>query len=168
MGQATQGQLRPIENAYPRLLGAMDSQVRLLFELESGRDEQRAAIEGDDPESMLAMFDERQKVIDALTALDRDIAGLRAQVESLGSAITQSQREEITRRAGSVAQSIRRVLAADAEDGEALERRRLEVSRELGNLSDTRRAAAAYGTFEGDGSLGAGRSPGARFQDRRG
>lgn len=162
MPQTAQGQLRPIENAYPRLLSALDSQVRLLLELESGRDAQRAAIEDDDPASMLTMLDQRQKLIDSLTHLDRDIAALRTQVESQGHAITQNQRDEITRRAGNVAQSIRRVLIADAEDGEALERRRTRISKELDNLSDSRRAAAAYG------SGGSSRSPGARFQDRRG
>ena len=167
MGLALEGELRPIENAYPRLLEALDSQVRLLFELESRRDGQRAAIENDEPESMLLLLDARQKLIDALTALDRDIAMLRAQVESQGSRITPAQRDEITRRAGSVAQAIRRVLAADAEDGDAMERRRTAIASELEGVADTRRAAAAYGNSGASGADSMN-NPGARFQDRRG
>jgi flagellar biosynthesis/type III secretory pathway chaperone len=166
MGLALQGELRPIENAYSRLLEALDSQVRLLFELESKRDDQRAAIESDEPESMLALLDARQKLIDSLTALDRDIAVLRSQVESQGSRITPAQRDEITRRAGSVAQAIQRVLAADAQDGDAMERRRTAIASEIEGVADSRKAAAAYG-HSGAGGASTINNPGAMFQDRR-
>lgn len=158
----TQGQLSPIENAYTRLLGEMDSQVRLLLELESLGQKQRAAIECDEPETILEMLDERQRLIDSLTGLDREIASLRAIVESQGTRIVPSQREEISRRATTVSHTIRRVLVADAADAEVIERRRAQIAGELSGVSDSRRAAAAY-------HPGAGRTSGdsgAMFQDR--
>lgn len=161
MGIAAQGELRPTENALPRLLAAMDSQVRLLLELESMRLNQHAAIEEQEPASLLSLLEARQRLIDSLTTLDREIASLRGQVESQGSRISATQRDEISRRATSVAQAIQRILVGDAEDGEALERRRARVSEEMGGVSESRRAVSAYRPQPGSGD-----GSGAMFQDR--
>lgn len=160
MGLSMQGELRPIDNAYPRLIEALDAQVRLLHELESTRDSQRAAIDHDEPDAMLEVLDVRQKLVEALTTLDREISALRSQVESQGTRITALQRDELARRAGVVAQAIQRVLLGDAEDGEALERRRVALKGEIEGVQDSRRAMNAYRPGDAGDS-------GARFQDRR-
>lgn len=165
MDLKAQGELVPSEDALPRLLSAMDAQVRLLLELESLRLTQRAAIEEDEPANLLALMDQRQALIDSLTTLDREIAVLRGRVESRGSRVTPVQRDEISRRATRVAQAIQRILAGDAEDGEAMERRRGQISRELADTDGNRRAVSAY-RFKDDRRAG-GDGPGAMFQDRR-
>lgn len=164
MGTTAQGRLRPIDDAYPKLLLALDSQVRLVLELESLGQSQRHAIEMDDAEATLTLVGGRQALIDQLTALDREAAVLRGDVEGQGPRVTAAQREEISRRAGAVARGIQRVMAADAVDSNALRRRRAEISSELSEVSGMRRAVSAYG----GGVPGAAPEQGAMFQDRRG
>ncbi len=161
MGLSARDNFLPTEDPLPRLIDAMDAQVRLLLELESMRLNQRAAIEDDEPSRLLTLLEARQHVIDSLTNLDREIAGLRGQVESRGSRVSSTQRDEISRRATVVAQAIQRILLGDADDGEVLERRRTQIAGELSGLKESRRAVSAYrppGTAK-DG-------PGAMFQDR--
>lgn len=161
MGLLARDSFLPTEAALPCLISAMDAQVRLLLELESMRLSQRAAIEEDEPASLLTLLEARQRLIDSLTRLDREIAGLRGQVESQGSRVTATQREDISRRATVAAQAIQRILQSDADDGEVLERRRTQIASELSGVTESRRAVSAYRP-SGAGQDG----PGAMFQDR--
>lgn len=136
-----------------RLLSMLAKQHDLLATVGELSLVQARVIEEDEPEQLVAILEQRSKVLENATKLSREIdAGLT----SLPS--DDPQFALIRQRRHAVAELARQIAETDREHGVALARKRDELARALAGMNSGRAAASAYAGANGPVSPG--------FQDR--
>ncbi|MBL8760695.1 MAG: hypothetical protein JNL50_05265 [Phycisphaerae bacterium] len=146
------------QGLYARLCRVLDRQRELLSSLMEMSPHQHAAVESEDPESLIEVLGSRQGLIDELTELEPEVATLRREWAQRADA-DEVQRRAVRERFDGAALLAARVASADSRHLDELKRQRERLSSELASLARGKNASRAYEP--------PGAAPGARFQDHQ-
>lgn len=144
------------QGLYARLCRVLDRQRELLDQLAEMSPRQQAAVEGEDPESLIRVLSSRQELIDELTGLEPEVVTLRREWAQRADA-DEVQRRAVAERFDATALLAARVTSADTRYLEELKRQRERLA---GDLAAITRGQSANRAYEAKPS-----APGARFQD---
>ena len=142
------------------LMRELDRQGVLLSRLEAMSRDQRALIDQDDVEPLLAVLSDRQRVIEEVTRGVRASEGLRQRWEAERSSLPEVVRAGVQRRLDELSAAVAAIAARDEQDEALMRSRRDRVGDELRQVERSRRAMGAYADAKATGAT-------ARFQDRR-
>lgn len=129
------------------------ARVELLRALERASEDLLGQVREGDPEELLGALRERQRVVDRLTACQREVEAMR----EAGDVVDPRALARIDRLEAMAARVLEQVRERDERLREVLRERRDALAGELAGVGRSRGAIAAYG------AAGAG---GARYQDR--
>ena len=114
------------------------SQQRLLYrQLKELAQKQSSLVDGNDPETLLRVLAGRQRLIDKLSAVDRELQPIRSDWQRLAVALPPEQREQAQEILGEI-------LASDAKDSEALQGYQAKVRREIQGATKGKQMNRAY------------------------
>jgi hypothetical protein len=142
-----------------RLLDLLTSQRERYRKLRKLADRQRMLVSGDDPQSLLSVLGERQRIVDELGRLNDELSPYRSAWTRTYQSLDEATRDRVR---GVLEESnglLASVVAADRDDLAALGARRETTAMELNRTHHAGRAAAAYAT--------AGRATGSRLTEAR-
>lgn len=128
---------------YARLCRVLDRQHELLSSLFEITPRQRAAVDGEDPESLIEVLAARQVLVDELTSLDPEVATLRREWAQRADA-DDVQRRAVAERFDAVALLAARVTSFDSRSLDELKRQRDRLAVELTSITRAKTAGRAY------------------------
>jgi uncharacterized membrane protein YccC len=134
-------------------------QIELCQELAALAERQRSCIDGDDPDSLLAVLSERQAVINRLRETAEEAAPLRERWSAARFDDPETRATGVRELINRLTDLMRQIAERDAEDRQRLNRARDALAGRLAGVARSRGALAAYGPTG---------SRGPRFQDREG
>jgi hypothetical protein len=146
------------EACYTEYVSLLDAQRDLLGELDALSQRQSTLIDGEDLEPLLALLDERQRVIEQFMPASRALDELRWRWRTVRAALSESRREQVQRAEDAVLHLFTQVQRRDERDQARLKSRLDSTGAQLASLATSRRAAGAYGPITPST---------ARFQDRQ-
>lgn len=127
-----------------RIAMLLTEQRDLYRQLSRLADQQRGLITGDDPERLLAVLAERQRLIERLTAIGRELKPLQANWRHLRENLTAQQVDRIDALVNEVNALLSEILKRDEADTALLSARKSETSQAIGTVQAGRRAGSAY------------------------
>jgi hypothetical protein len=145
------------EACFSEYISLLDSQRALVGELDALSQRQSTLIDGEDMMPLLALLDERQRVIDRVMPASRMLDELRWRWRTVRAALPETRRDQVQRAEDSLLQLFTQVARRDERDQGRLKTRLDSTGSQLAGISTSRRAAGAYGAISH-------MSP--RFQDR--
>lgn len=129
----------------PRLQRLLADQFALTVELDAIDIRKASALDACDMETYLATLEERQPVIDAMTALNEDLKPFADRFAVLATGLKDEQREAVFAQAGKLDAALLAITQRDSIESGVLAERRDEIARELANIRNGRAALGAYG-----------------------
>jgi hypothetical protein len=141
---------------FASLLG---EQLALLRGLDGLSVRQRALIEGEDADALVALMDERQRIVDRLEALTARLVPMQTRWDEGWRGLGDGLRGEVEENLRALSALAQEIAARDAEDQALVARRKREIAEELASTAGNQRAMHAYagGSRSGHGAV---------FQDR--
>lgn len=146
-----------------QVLALLTRQRDLYRELKSLADRQRGVVTSSEPEALLTILAERQKVVNRISGLDGDMKAVRAAWPELSEAMPLPAREQADVLIREVQSLLADILAGDDQDAKLLSARKQSVRAESQTMAAAKRAHAAYGAATVTGSP---KTAGARFLDQ--
>lgn len=131
------------------LLGQQHLLYRQLKDLAS---RQRQLVDGRQPEMLLKVLAGRQRLIDRLVLLDRQLRPLRQQWDQMMEQLPTEQRDRAGELLGEIKGMLADILDSDRQDSDRLSDQRGTVQKELGGAARGRQANRAYAQTAGAGA----------------
>lgn len=145
------------EACYSEYVSLLTSQRALLGELDALSQRQSALIDGEDMEPLLALLDERQRVIEQVLPVSRTLDELRWRWRTVRAALPASRRDQVQHAEDALLGLFTQVARRDERDQARLKNRLESAGVQLAGLATSRRAAGAYAQMP---------AVAPRFQDR--
>jgi len=114
-------------------------------------DRQKALVAEDDVQPLLALLAERQKLVDSLVELNRQLAPYRADWTARYSRLDAATRKEVAALLEEANAALGAVLLGDQRDSAALEARKRDLGGRLSTTDAASRASHAYAVAGGAG-----------------
>ena len=122
------------------------TQQRLLYvQLRDLAAKQSSLVDGNDPETLLRILAGRQRLIDRLSVLDRELRPIRQDWQRVSDMLPMKQRSEAQKLIQNVQDILGEIIARDERDSNALSKQRQQVAGEIRNVSAGKRMNRAYG-----------------------
>lgn len=126
------------------LLSLLSEQRDAYHELGRLAERQRALITADEPEQLLAVLAQRQKVLDRLTAMADRVRPYQEQWQALRPGMGAEVGDQVDRLIAEIRQTLSVILEKDEADARLLAARKGSTARSMGALKQGRQADAAY------------------------
>jgi len=126
------------------LIGLLTEQRELYVRLRALTDSQRSLITGDDPEQLLTVLGERQKLIDRLERLAERMRPYQQKWPQLRSELAPAESERVDRLLAEVNALLAAILEKDKADAQLLAARKGVVAQAMATLKTDKQARAAY------------------------
>jgi len=121
------------------------SQQRCLYgQLQELARKQTELVDGRDPEMLLKVLGARQRLIDQLTTIDRELAPVRAAWSEISGELSQGQQLEVQHLIDDVQKILGEILSHDEKDCERLSHQKQEVAGEIRGAMAGKRVHQAY------------------------
>ena len=121
------------------------SQQRLLYrQLQELASKQTGLIDGDNPEMLLRVLADRQRLIDRLAAVDRDLEPIRADWKHISQSLPQSQRQEAHSLIAGIQEILDDIIVRDKKDTDTLSSHQQQVAEEIRTTTAGKRMNQAY------------------------
>ena len=121
------------------------TQQRLLYrQLRELAQQQTSLIDGSDPEMLLKVLAGRQRLIDKLTAIDRELVPIRADWQKIAARLSNTQRQEVQFLVTEVEKILGEILIRDEKDTKRLSGRQQQVVAKIQSASTGKRMNQAY------------------------
>jgi hypothetical protein len=133
------------EACYTEYVSLLTSQRALLGELDALSQRQSVLIDGEDMEPLLALLDERQRVIEQVLPVSRTLDELRWRWRTVRAALPESRRDQVQHAEDALLGLFTQVARRDERDQARLKSRLESAGTQLAELAASRRAAGAYG-----------------------
>ncbi len=127
------------------LIALLRRQVSIYTRLEQLSGRQRDLIAAEDQRQLLALLAERQKLVDALGALNQGLIPLQKYWRANRDTVAPSLRTEADQLVGRAGEILKRILGADEQDARVLSARKAQTAKEVTALAQSRQAFEAYG-----------------------
>ena len=122
------------------------TQQRLLYiQLRDLASRQSTLVDGKDPETLLRILAGRQRLIDRLAGLDRELRPVRADWQKIAEMLPPQQRQQAQELVQNVQNILGEIIVRDERDSETLSQQRQEVAKEICNVNAGKRVNRAYG-----------------------
>lgn len=132
------------DNQVGELVQLLEHQRVLFARLRSLADRQKALVIQDDPQPLLALLSERQRLVDGLVGLNARLAPYRSQWTSIYSGLDESRRRHVAELLEESNSALSSILQSDTRDTETLQARRHDMVNRIDALDNHARAATAY------------------------
>lgn len=126
------------------ILDLLSAQASLYDRLESYAVHQRALIQSDDPQPLIGVLAERQKLVVELADIAGRLSGVRKRWESCLESFDPDQRKQADELLSKAREHLKRVLAHDDEDARLLSAKKQAAIQEASEVQTTARAMEAY------------------------
>jgi len=137
------------KDAGRKVIELLTRQSLLYRELRSLAVRQTELVTGEDPETLLKVLANRQRLINRLSAIDAELEPIRADWERVAATLSNEQRHEVQRLVGEVQAVLGEILSRDARDTESLNRQKQQVSGQIRAAAEGRRLNRAYAMCQG-------------------
>ena len=127
-----------------KLIHLLSQQQLLYRQLRDLATKQSTLVEGGDPEMILRILAGRQRLIDRLTALNRELEPIRQDWQNVTESLPASQREEAQSLVESVQEILGEILASDERDTKTLYGQQQKIAGEIKEASVGKRVNRAY------------------------
>lgn len=127
-----------------KLIELLIQQSLLYRQLQELAQKQTDLVNGSDPEMLLKILAARQRLIDRLAAVDRQLQPIRDDWTTVSQSLSPSQRHEAQHLIDSVQQTLGEILARDEKDFNTLNSQKQKVSGEIRNVAAGKRVNQAY------------------------
>lgn len=144
----------------PSLLKLLIHQRDLYRQLKMLSDQQAALIAAGDTDQLLAILGQRQRMVDALTTTNRDLAAYRKASPDLQAGLLPGQREEVRTLMDEVDALLHGIIEQDDRDRQQLQSAQQAVGAQIKQVARGGAAVNAYRSNPGGFA--------SRFTDRRG
>jgi len=132
------------EHDLDALIGMLTEQRDLYVQLKSHAQNQREMITGDEPERLLSVLAERQRILDRLMSLSEEIRPYQECWDRVRQTMTADQNRHVTRLVREVNTILSEILQQDEKDTQLLASRKSTIAREVGAVRTGRQVGAAY------------------------
>jgi hypothetical protein len=126
------------------LIALLEHQRSLYRGLRRLADRQKALVVQDDPQPLLGLLAERQKLVDELVSLNVRLGSYRESWPEVYSTLDEPARKQVADLLEEANQSLGSILKSDGEDTATLTARRADMSGRLAAVDAGGRASAAY------------------------
>lgn len=116
---------------------------------------QRSMITGDEPERLLTILAERQRLIDQLESVSRRLKPYQANWRQVRGSLPPEQADEVDHLVGEVNSLLTGILQKDEADAQLLSARKGRTAQAMSELKAGRKAGAAYAASSGSQAAGA-------------
>ena len=127
-----------------RLIHLLTQQQLLYRQLQELARKQSDLVDGKDPETLLRVLAGRQRLIDRLSAIDRELRPIRRDWQEIARSLPADQRERAQELVSSVQEILAEILARDARDTQKLSNQHEEVGGALRVATAGKRVHHAY------------------------
>jgi hypothetical protein len=128
------------------------SQQRLLYQqLRELAQKQTSLVDGSDPEMLLRLLAGRQRIIDRLGVIDRELKPIRSQWQEIAKSLPDTQREQAQQLVEEVQTILNEILIRDEKDTETLSNQHQQVAANIRNTTTGKRMHQAYGQNKNTG-----------------
>ena len=122
------------------------TQQRLLYrQLRELAQKQSSLVDGSNPEMLLRVLAGRQRIIDRLGAIDRDLKPIRVQWQQIAKTLPPSQRQEAQQLVEEVQEILGEIIARDEKDTQTLSSQHQRVAADIRSTTTGKRMHQAYG-----------------------
>ena len=128
-----------------RLINLLSQQQLLYRQLNDLAQKQTNLVDGGDPEMLLRILGGRQRLIDRLAALDRELTPIRADWQRVADSLPPAQRQQAQDLVASVQEILSEILARDKRDTQALRDQQQKVATQIRSTAAGKRINQAYG-----------------------
>jgi hypothetical protein len=126
------------------LIAMLSEQRDLYRRLSNLADRQRGLITGDDPERLLEVLAERQKLIDRLMASARELAPYQENWTAVRGSLSSPEEERVDQIVSEMQGLLSGILETDQADADLLSARKGTTARAIESLKTGRQAGSAY------------------------
>ncbi|MBN2841724.1 MAG: hypothetical protein JXM68_01455 [Sedimentisphaerales bacterium] len=105
---------------------------------------QRELVLRSDPEMLLKVLANRQKIINQLTLVDTQLRPIRESWQEIASGFSEVQRKQVNVLVDDVKKCIEEILSRDKDDSEKLEEKKEEIAVELKKVRTCRQMSKVY------------------------
>ena len=160
----------PSTSEADQLLQLMSQQRDLYRSLHELSSQQQTVIAEGRTEDLLTLLSQRQRLVDQLTSINRQIAPLRDRMSEIAAAAPEALRQQLRSLVDEVQAMLQSIIDHDEQDRKALEASKAQVGKELAKVRTAPAAVNAYRASAGPGiPMSRHASSGvARFTDSRG
>ena len=127
-----------------KLIGLLTKQQMLYRQLQSLSKKQRVLVDGKDPESLLRLLAGRQRLINKLTAVGRELAPIRDDWQAIAKSLPRDKREKAMALVASIQELLGDVVRRDNHDVGVLSSQKQEVAGQIKFAGAGRRVNRAY------------------------
>lgn len=143
------------------LTALLEKQEAIYLQMQVYSRRQTQLIEAEDAESLLTLLDERQRLIDQLIAISREVEPFKQRWPALWASLEEPARRVLKSRIDAVQAMLDQILQQDERDRAALVEHRRKIGGQLGELSRGASLHRAYHSTNGGPAA-------SQFTDRRG
>lgn len=126
------------------LIGMLEQQRSFYGRLRLLADRQRALVVQDDPQPLLALLAERQRLVDGLVSLNERLAPFRSDWTTVYGGLDEPMRRHVAELLEEANAALGSILQSDGQDTAALTARRQGMMQQLAMVDAGARASAAY------------------------
>ena len=121
------------------------SQQRLLYrQLRELAQKQSSLVTGENPEMLLRVLAGRQRIIDRLSAIDKELRPIRDEWKKIAMNLPEIQRAEAQQLVAEVKEILGEIIARDEKDSQAMSDNQQQVASEIKATSSGKRVNQAY------------------------
>ena len=122
------------------------SQQRLLYlQLQELASKQHALVDGSNPEMLLRVLAGRQRLIDRLTEINRQLKPIRDDWQQIAQTLPPAQRTQAQELVQNVQEILGEIIARDEQDSATMRDQQSKVATDIRNTSSGKRMNQAYG-----------------------
>lgn len=143
------------------LIDLLDRQQAIYLQLQCFSHRQTQLIDAGDAEALLSLLDERQRLIDQLMAISREVEPFKQRWPALWTSLDEPAKEELKTHIDAVQAMLDRILQQDERDRAALTEHRRRIAQQMTSLH---RGASAHQIYRSSSA----RPTDSRFTDQRG
>ena len=127
-----------------KLIDLLTQQRFLYRQLHQLAQKQSSLVDGKDPQMLLSVLANRQRLIDKLADIDRRLQPIRADWQQIAQSLDPAQRHQVQKLVDNVQQILGEILVRDEKDSQKLRDCSHEVSQQLQATSAGKRINKAY------------------------
>ena len=143
---ATADEALGIEERTDQLLALLEEQRDCYRQLKQLSENQRRLITDRNPEALLKVLADRQRLVDRLVALNASLAPFRREWADTHMQMPPERRQRVQRTLDDINTLLGSILVTDAEDSRMLTARRESIRQEMKEAAAGRMANSAYAT----------------------
>lgn len=133
-----------VKDVGSKLIHLLNQQRLLYCQLKELAQKQSSLVDGHDPEMLLRILAGRQRLIDRLAMIDRELAPIRSDWQRIAESLPVGQRKEAQELVAGVQAILGEILASDQQDAQAMSQQQQRVADELQTTVRGKRVNQAY------------------------